>query len=189
MSIQTLMEQKSMTKYRLSKLSDVPYTTLGDICSGKTELKKCSAETVYRLAKSLGVTMEDLLADCMPERADFELFKSETCHKVRSLGDAGFIVDTLEKQTIRAYYDRKWYPESLYLLAMLDYISRENSVPLCSEYNDLRRCRLAKPIYPASVLAVCAAAGNDTAKEASLSAAIPEFKRFNIVECEVRNVV
>ena len=189
MSIQTLMEQKSMTKYRLSKLSDVPYTTLGDICSGKAELKKCSAETVYRLAKALGVTMEELLADSMAERADFELFKSEVCHTVRSLGDAGFIVDTLEKQTIRAYYDRKWYPESLYLLAMLDYISRENGVPLCSEYNDLRRCRLAKPIYPASVLAVCAAAGNDAAKKASLSAAIPEFKRFNIVECEVRNVV
>ena len=69
MPISLLMEQKGITRYRLSKLSGVPYTTLGDICSGKTELKKCNAETVYRLAKALGVTMEELLADDMTERA------------------------------------------------------------------------------------------------------------------------
>ncbi len=189
MPLNALMEQKKLTKYRLSMLSTVPYTTLSDICSGKAELKKCSAETVYRLAKALDVTMEDLLSDDMTERADFELFKSEICHRVKALGDVGFIVDTLEKRNIRSYYERKWYPESLYLLAMLDYISRENDVPLCSDYNDLRQCRLAKPIYPSSVLAMCAAAGSDTAKKNSLAAAIPEFKRFNIVECEVRNVV
>ena len=189
MTIVSLMEQKKMTKYRLAKLSDVPYTTLSDICSGKTGLKKCSAETVYRLAKALGVTMEELLADDMAERAEFELFKSEVCHRVKTLGDIDFIVDTLETKAIRTYYDRKWYPESLYLLAMLDYISKENDVPLCSDYNDLRQCRLSKTIYPASVLAMCAAARSDHPKAESLSAAIPEFKQFNIVECEVRNVV
>ena len=33
-------------------------TSLNDICSGKTRLEKCSAETVYKLAKALGVSME-----------------------------------------------------------------------------------------------------------------------------------
>ena len=189
MLINVIMEQKGITKYRLSKVSNVPYTTLSDICSGKTDLKKCSAETVYRIAKALDATMEELLSDCMAERAGFELFKSEVCQRVKALGDVDFIVDTLEKQTIRSYYDRKWYPESLYLLAMLDYISNANDVPLCSDYNDLRRCRLAETIYPASVLAMCAAAKSEQPKWDSLAVAIPEFKRFNIIECEVRNVV
>ena len=68
-----------------------------------------------------------------------------------------------KSREIRKYYDRGWYPESLYLLAMLDYISRVNDVPLCSEYDDLRQCRLEKPLYPASVLAICAASKNDSA--------------------------
>ncbi len=42
-------------------------------------------------------------------------------------------IDTLERQEIRDYYNRKWYPESLYLLAMLDYLSRVNDIPICDE--------------------------------------------------------
>ena len=42
--IQNLMQKKNMTKYRLSKSSGIPYTTLTDICSGKAQLEKCSAE-------------------------------------------------------------------------------------------------------------------------------------------------
>ena len=61
MDLSQLAENKNMTKYRLSKQSGVPYATLSDICSGKTEITKCSAETIYRLAKELGVTMEELL--------------------------------------------------------------------------------------------------------------------------------
>ena len=50
-----------MTKYRLAKMSGVPYTTVNDICNGKTRIGKCSAETLYKLSQSLGVTMEQLM--------------------------------------------------------------------------------------------------------------------------------
>ena len=189
MTLDELMKEKHITKYRLAKESEIPYTTIGDICSGKTDLRKCSAETVYKLSKALGITMEELLADVMADRPSFELFKSNVCHRVKALGDVDFIIDTLESRDIRAYYERKWYPESLYLLAMLDYISRVNDVPLCNEYDDLRRCRLKDTIYPAGILATCAAAKSDEAKRLSVKEAIPEFMRFNIVENEVRNVV
>ena len=49
-----------MTKYRLAVAAEVPHATLNDICSGKTRLEKCSAETVYKLAKALDVSMEML---------------------------------------------------------------------------------------------------------------------------------
>ena len=54
--------------------SDIPYTTLTDICSGRVQLEKCSEETTYKLAK---------------EPVDVD-----------------FIIDTLEKEDIRHYYDR-----------------------------------------------------------------------------------
>lgn len=60
MMIETLLKQQHMTKYRLAVEARVPHTTLNDICSGKTKLEKCSAETVYKLAKVLGVSMEML---------------------------------------------------------------------------------------------------------------------------------
>ena len=58
MIIDNLLERSKMTKYRLALQAGIPHATLNDICSGKTRLEKCSAETVYKLAKALGVSME-----------------------------------------------------------------------------------------------------------------------------------
>ncbi len=58
MIIDDLLAKQNITKYRLAVLAGIPHTTLNDICSGKTKLQKCSAETVYKLAKVLNVSME-----------------------------------------------------------------------------------------------------------------------------------
>ena len=189
MTIQDALQKKKMSVYRLAKTSEVPYATLNDLYNGKTRLEKCSAETVYRIARALGTSMEELIAPCMIKRPRFENFKSAVCHRVRELGDIAFIMDVLESRDIRDYYNRRWYPESLYLLAMLDYLSRENDVPLCDEYDDLRSCRLEKPLYPAGIRAISAVGENDVAMRRAADMAIPEFKRFNIIENEVRDVV
>ncbi len=191
--IRTTLQQKlkdmNMSIYRLAKESCVPYATVNDICNNKAQLEKCTAETIYRIAQVLKVSMEELLAPCFEARSIFENFKSTICHRVKESGDVAFLIDTLERDTIRAYYDRKWYPECFYLLAMVDYLSRENNVPLDSEYDDLRRLRLDAPIYPASILALSAAANSDAPLRAAEDSAIPEFKRFNIIENEVRDVI
>ncbi|MDD3336279.1 MAG: helix-turn-helix transcriptional regulator [Eubacteriales bacterium] len=189
MTLTTLIQQKGLTVYALSKASGIPYTTVSDICSGKTRLEKCSAETLYKLSKELGTTMEALIEPYVAQRTAFELFKSNVCHRLRELGDTNFIIDTLTKDDIYKYYRRMWYPEALYLLAMLDYISHINAIPLCSEYDALRKCKLQKPLFPGSVLASAAMLNNDHVKEQAMQQAIPEFMRFNIVESEVRNVI
>jgi hypothetical protein len=148
----------------------------------------CSSETVYRLAKALRVSVEALVEGSMEYRPAFETFKSNICHSVKDMGDVDFLIDTLETGKIRDLYEREWYAESLYLLAMADYLSRENGFPLCAEYNDLRRAKLQRTIFPAGVLAMCAAFKSDEPKAESLREAIPEFMRHNIVEAEVRNV-
>jgi transcriptional regulator with XRE-family HTH domain len=188
MLINELLTQKGVTRYRLSKESGVPQTTVTDICSGKAKIENCSGATLCRLARTLGVTMETLLADAMEYRPAFETFKSNVCHRVKDTGDLDFIINTLESGEIRSLWEKKWYPESLYLLAMVDYLSRENDLPPCADYADIRKAKLTETLYPAGTLVLCAAAHSDAPKTRSLNAAIPEFKRFNIVESEVRNV-
>ena len=124
----------------------------------------------------------------MEYRADFEIFKSNVCHLVKEMGDINFIIETLETDKIRQLYEKKWYPESLYLLAMVDYLSRENDLPICAEYSDIRSVRLRETIYPSSVIAMSVFGRSEQPKQDSYEQAIPEFIRFNIVENEVRNV-
>jgi hypothetical protein len=178
-----------MSVYRLAKISNLPYATVREICCGKTQIEKCSAETIYRLSKALGISMEELIEPYMYTRSSFENFKSNVCHQVKESGDMDFIMNVLDSEIIFTYYKRNWYPGSLYLLAMLDYISRENGIPLCDDYDDIRRCKLERLVYPLSLLAMSAAAGNDTVLQMASVKAIPEFMRFNILESDVRNVI
>jgi transcriptional regulator with XRE-family HTH domain len=189
MNINDLLNQKNLTKYQLSKMSGVPFATISDISTGKARIEKCTADTLYKLAKAFDVTMEDLIADSVEYRRSFESFKSNVCHQVKDMGDMDFIICTLESGKIRKLYQKQWYPESLYLLAMVDYLSRENDLSPCAEYSDIRRAKLRVPIFPSGVIAMSAASCGDEAKRESLSHAIPEFMRFNIVESEVRNVL
>ena len=189
MMIDSLLKKRNMTKYRLAVEAGIPHATLNDICSGKTKLEKCSAETICRISKVLGVSMESLIEPCFDKRSDFELFKSNTCHRLKELGDIEFVIELLEEDHIRKYYKKRWYPESLYLLAMLDYVSRENDIPICTQYDDMRSLKLKTILFPASVLVAAKVAKSDELKHRSIREAIPEFMRFNIVESEVRNVI
>ncbi|MBP3242085.1 MAG: helix-turn-helix transcriptional regulator [Oribacterium sp.] len=61
MLINEQIEKKKITKYRLSKESGVPKTTINDICSGRADLEKCAAGTLHKIAQVLDVTIEDIL--------------------------------------------------------------------------------------------------------------------------------
>ncbi len=65
MSINEIIDGLNITKYRLAKLSGIPHATLSELCSGKTSIEKCSAETLYKIAKALNVSMESLLDERM----------------------------------------------------------------------------------------------------------------------------
>ncbi|MCC8150896.1 MAG: helix-turn-helix transcriptional regulator [Lachnospiraceae bacterium] len=180
--------EKNMSVYRCSKLSGIPYSTLRDLLQGKTQIGNCTADTLYRLSKILDVSMEELLLESKEYRCNFETFKSNVCHYVKVEGDIDFIVETLQSRDIRQYWDRKWYPEAFYMLAMVDYLSRENNLPLCEDYDDIRSCSLKEPLYPRDVSLAAKISPELDQREQCKKEAIPEFKRFNIMESEVRDV-
>lgn len=190
MNLDTLLKEKNMSKYRLAKISDVPYTTINDICRQKAQIERCTAETIYKIAAVLDVSVESLIAPHIVKRSSFDIFKSNVCHRVKENGEIAFIISTLETDEISQYFERKWYAESFYLLAMLDYLSRRTNLPLCSRYNDIRKCKLQKTVYPSSVLMSAAVSPKgEKIKESARQDSIPEFIRFNIVESEVQNVI
>ncbi len=55
-----IMDQKNITTYALSKKAGIPYSTLSDIVSGKTNIQDVSATVLYKLSQGLGVSMEAL---------------------------------------------------------------------------------------------------------------------------------
>ena len=193
MYLNDLLTEKKMSKYRLAKLSGVPQTTVADICSGKAKIEKCSAETLYKIARTLDVSMESLIEqnlsnDSQPRRTSFEVFKSNICHMVKDKGDIDFIIDTLAADEIRGLYNRGWFAESFYLLAMIDCLSKENNVPLCTKYDDLRCQKLHDTLYPAGVVLADESMDTDERHKECLKKALPDFLRYNIVESEIRNV-
>ncbi|MCD8363877.1 MAG: helix-turn-helix transcriptional regulator [Lachnospiraceae bacterium] len=188
MIIDELLAERGMTRYALAKRGNIPYNTLKDLCSGRTSIEKCSAGTLYRIAKELRVPMETLMESAFPKRCSFETFKSNVCHRLKNLGDIDFLIVTIEGDDIFEYFSRGWYPECLYLLAMVDYISRLNDVEICEDYDDLRGLTLEETVYPTSLLILSEVLGDEGIKEEAYANAIPEFIRFNIVENEVRNV-
>lgn len=186
--LETILRQKNMSLYQCAKLSGIPYTTVSEIVRGKTTLSKCSAETVYKLSKVLNVSMEKLTEDSLETRPDFELFKSNTCHLVKDMGDIDFIISELQSDDISRYWQKKWYAEAFYLLAMIDYLSRIHEIPLCNKYDDIRSRSLKETLYPKDVIMTAMLDAKSDIKKRSKDESIPEFMRFNIVESEVRNV-
>ena len=61
MDLKAYIEENKISIASLSKETGLPYTTVSELVNGKKSLGKCSAETVYRLAKGLNTTVECLL--------------------------------------------------------------------------------------------------------------------------------
>lgn len=61
MLINDFLHENKTTRYQLSKTAGLPYGTLNDICVGKTDIAKCTGETLLKIAKAIGCTVDDLL--------------------------------------------------------------------------------------------------------------------------------
>ena len=88
-------------------------------------------------------------------------------------------------------YRRKWYPESFIFLQGGRLPQQVNVVTLFAvSMDDLRRCKLSERRYICRVyLFKLLDMKVDSVKERVKMESIPEFMRYNIVECDIRNVV
>lgn len=96
MTIMELLKEKGLSRYSLSKTSGVPWATLADICSGKTSLNRCSAETLSKLSKALNLSIEEIL------ELETESPKSE---KTGKPADKTYLETNLSPQLTKAIKD------------------------------------------------------------------------------------
>lgn len=83
MELRSLLKERQLSVYQCAKESHVPYTTLSDIVKGKTRIEKCTAETLYKLAKTLNVTMEELLTELFAKQVQEEALSKQAVLRVQ----------------------------------------------------------------------------------------------------------
>ena len=120
-------------------------------------------------------------------RQEFEVFKGNVCNAVKQQGILSFIRNILISDVIEKYWSEENYLYAFYLVAMVDYLSRLNDIPLYTKYNEIRYYQMDKKIYPLSVIIEADLMEKDP--DDMIEDAIPEFLHFNIVEGDIFNVV
>lgn len=98
MKIMELLKEKGMSRYSLSKISGVPWATLADICSGKTSLNRCNAQTLSKLSKALDISIENMLE-----------LQTETLESIKTgkPGDKTYLEANLSMHLTKAIEDYK----------------------------------------------------------------------------------
>ena len=61
MNIKHYLLDIGMSITEFSNKCGLPYSTIAELANGKKTLSKCTAGTVYRIAKELGISVERLL--------------------------------------------------------------------------------------------------------------------------------
>lgn len=119
---------------------------------------------------------------------NFELFKSNVCHDVKKNGELNFIENTLVNDDVTKYWNEQNYSCAFYTLAMLDYLSKRNEIPLYKKYDYMRNQKLEKPLYPFSALLLKKIDAASPILDEYVKNAIPEFAQYNIIEGDIFNV-
>ena len=198
MFLNDMMKDKHMTRAHLRRQSGLPESTLRNILNGTTQLDHCEAATLLSLANVMGTTVKDLLCkywaecgtDAEPEAKAvhdgesilyFYMMYEAALIKRRLLGDIGFIREMSGCQWIERFYSDSQYRIALFLLGLVDYLSRQHHLKPNPQYDEYRKLSLDQPVYSPSTMANYD--DPDAYKKAMAYAetcSIPELARFNI---------
>lgn len=122
------------------------------------------------------------------EYSDYTNYTSELCHMLKRMGDLNFIREILDYVDIDQLLVLGRKKQALYTVAIIDYISKENAIPVKAELSKYRGMKMETLSFPAGVEMYTRIVRNDSLKEKTLHSAIQEFLIYNIVESSVRNV-
>ena len=132
-----LMNARHMSRTDLSDLSGVPESTLRDILTGKAQLDRCEAATLYSIAEALDVSIEDILLSYWDELEEanapdtfavheegtlmpFYLLVDATLSKLHKEGDLAVIRHIRANEWIEQFWDGGLYRAALFLLGLTE---------------------------------------------------------------------
>ena len=176
----------------LVERTGIPASTLSDIMSGRSDLSRCQAKTLQKLANGLELSMEELLdleavTQDLPAPAirpvhkliaphAFVFFRNSMLYYLDRLGEEGFIRFIMEKKLIDYMYSQDSYPEALYLIGLIDYLCDKNELPRITCYNLYRGETMEEPVFAQNGRV------NPIVDYACFKDVIPQILKFNFIE-------
>lgn len=174
MNIKEYLRENHISVREMSVITSIPYSTLNDIVNRRVNLEECQYRTLKKIAAFLKISIEELVY----ENEDFQTFRNKLHHDLKSCGEVEVILEILEKRKIDYYLLHEDMLKAMYLLSLVDYLSKQNEVPLCKEYAELRKQSLKEPYYVGDQIDNC-----------NYEDCIQEFVKHNIYEGELYDAV
>ena len=188
MKFKDFLLSKNITSYRLSKETGIPYTTINDLVNEKTCVGNLSLKHAILIADYLKIDVRDLYHLNDIRFLDFRYFRNNTLQDLKREGNEAFIRKIIKEKTIDYYHKNNGNVYALYLLALIDYLCRiDNKEVYKNRYNAIRKETLNDPFFVGSNLVSFKSI--EEAEEQLNIKVIPEFKKYNIIEDNVFNIV
>lgn len=170
----------------------LPESTLSDILSGKTDLRRCRALTMNKLSNALGLTPDAIMslepvthtlpdASLHPVHEYFNArayrdFRKDALEELALCRNEDFIREVLDEKIVEDEYLNRNYAQALFLIGLVDYLTDKQELLRDTRYNRYRGDTMKSMIYPFGD------------KDAFLNGAllmpeaIPQLLKFNILE-------
>ncbi|MBE6035630.1 MAG: hypothetical protein E7222_13175 [Clostridiales bacterium] len=124
---------------------------------------------------------------------DFENFKSNACHYLKTLGDRKFMEIAISEKWVPIFYKADMPEKAFYVLAMLDYLAQEHNLIEFAGYKEYRKLRLPVLLYPRDAIAADLVSPDDEIKKAITQAENSKvgkfFLKYNILETDIRDAI
>lgn len=182
-----ILDAKKMSAYSLSKLTNIPYTTINDLIHYRSKPENISLGNALKICEVLEIDIKEFINLEGAPMTKFDFFRNLVINDLRLMGPNKFISKTIKNKDIDFYYKNGGIAHALFLLATIDYLARSNHLlKYVKRYNGLRKMKLEKTIFTSNILLTFR-----SIEEAESLLAIkvePEYKRHNIVEVEIPNL-
>ncbi|MDO4198502.1 MAG: helix-turn-helix transcriptional regulator [Erysipelotrichaceae bacterium] len=76
------LKNRNISVYSLSKNTDIPYSTLSDLCNGKVEIENCKVDILYRISRYLNLNMNEVYDICKDKDDSFYVERYDTGGKI-----------------------------------------------------------------------------------------------------------
>lgn len=119
---------------------------------------------------------------------DYTNYTSELCHMLKRMGDIYFSKHILDYVDIDKLIMSGRKKHALYIVAMIDCVSKENHIPVNRDLDKYRGMKMESLSFSSGVELYTKVTKKTDMKERVLKTAIPEFLSYNIVESSIRNV-
>lgn len=164
MNIKELRKKTHMTQAAFANRFHIPLRTLQEWEQGR------STPPQYVIPM-----IREVMLRSQSRQDNFYLFRSAIQHEIKRKGIM-FVAEVIQLNDIVIYHEMGEYLKCLYLLACVDTLCYQYSLPICSDLDPYRKLQLTEPVYLNH--------SNLNTKNTS-STFLPIFQKYNIYEVTI----